>query len=70
MLVWTKSSNLNWGPKSFKVIQGWIRHDKFMEFVKTEWNSFNTVGKKAYIIKEKFKLLRERIRRWNKEVYG
>lgn len=60
--VWTKSSNLNWGLKPFKVIRGWLTHDKFIDFVKSEWDSLNIAGKKAYIIKEKFKLLRERIR--------
>lgn len=70
ILVWSKSSNLNWGPKPFQDIQGRLTNDRFMEFVKAEWNSFNIVGKKTYIIKEKFKLLRERIRWWNKEVYG
>lgn len=41
-----------------------------MDFVKSEGDSINISGKKAYMIKEKFKLLREIIRWWNREVYG
>lgn len=68
--VWIKSCNLNLGTKPFKVIKGWLVHDKFMEFVKLEWESSNVVGKKDYMIKGKFKLLREGLKWWNREVYG
>lgn len=34
MLVWIKASNLNWGPKSFKVFNCWFDHKDFLDFVK------------------------------------
>ena len=34
------------------------------------WKSFEVQGKKAYVLKEKFKLLRECLRKWNRDVFG
>jgi len=44
--------------------------NRFSPFVKECWNSFDVNGKKAYVIKEKMKLLKEKLRVWNKEVFG
>lgn len=34
------------------------------------WKSFNVGGWKTYVLKEKLKLLREKLREWNKTVFG
>ncbi|GAU18560.1 hypothetical protein TSUD_325520 [Trifolium subterraneum] len=65
----TVTSN-NWGPKPFRVINGWLEHPEFISFLEKSWKSFEVHGKKAYLLKEKFKLLKECLRKWNKEVYG
>lgn len=41
-----------------------------MSFVKNEWESFTIKGRKYFAIKEKLKLLRERLRWWNKIIFG
>jgi exonuclease III len=68
--VWLLSSSVNWGPKPFRVINGWLEHPEFLSFVQNAWKSFEVHGKKAYVLKEKLKLLRDRLRNWNREVSG
>ncbi|GAU13743.1 hypothetical protein TSUD_82520 [Trifolium subterraneum] len=68
--IWLIVSNSNWGPKPFRSINGWLEHPEFLSFVETSWKSFEVQGKKAYVLKEKFKLLKECLRKWNKEVFG
>jgi hypothetical protein len=64
------TSTLNWGPKPFRVINGWLEHPEFLPFVEKVWKSFNVHGRKAFVLKEKFKMLKDCLRKWNKEVFG
>jgi exonuclease III len=68
--IWLIVAEENWGPKPFRVINGWFDHPDFYSFVESRWKSFDVRGKKAYVLKEKFRLLKECLRKWNKEVYG
>ncbi|CAJ2667257.1 unnamed protein product [Trifolium pratense] len=68
--VWLLSSSCNWGPKPFRVINGWLEHPEFKGFVESTWKSYDIRGKKAFVLKEKLKLLRESLKKWNKEVFG
>lgn len=34
------------------------------------WNSFSVKGREDFILKENLKLLKEALRKWNKEVFG
>jgi hypothetical protein len=68
--IWLIASITNWGPKPFRVINGWLDHPEFLPFVEKSWKSFDVRGKKAYVLKEKFRLLKESLRKWNKEVFG
>ncbi|PNX93422.1 cysteine-rich receptor-like protein kinase, partial [Trifolium pratense] len=68
--VWLLCSQINWGPKPFRVVNGWLEHPDFKAFVEASWQSYNISGKKAFVLKEKFKLLRESLKNWNKEVFG
>jgi hypothetical protein len=51
------------------VINGWFDHPDFLPFVETSWKWFVLHGKKAFVLKEKFRLLKECLRKWNKEVF-
>ncbi|XP_058771389.1 uncharacterized protein LOC131644810 [Vicia villosa] len=68
--VWTKSSRMDWGPKVFKVLRCWYEHKDFIPFVQNEWSSLDVRGSKAFVLKEKMKKLRERMRWWNTNVFG
>lgn len=69
-LVWIKLSNLEWGPKPFKVFNAWFLHKDFLCFIKSSWESFQVQGNKYFVIKEKFRLLKERLKWWNENVFG
>ncbi|XP_045791549.1 uncharacterized protein LOC123886261 [Trifolium pratense] len=68
--IWLIVSPKDWGPKPFRVINGWLDHPDFISFVESSWKSFVVHGKKAYVLKEKFKLLKESLRKWNREIFG
>ncbi|XP_045810036.1 uncharacterized protein LOC123904409 [Trifolium pratense] len=57
--IWLLCSNLDWGPKPFKFNNCWTRHLEFNSFVTNLWRNLNINGKKAFVIKEKLKLLKE-----------
>ncbi|CAJ2637409.1 uncharacterized protein LOC123885966 [Trifolium pratense] len=63
-------SALNWGPKPFKVNNCWLEHPGCKSFIAKTWEKLNIKGKKAYVIKEKFKRIKEELRVWNREVFG
>ncbi|PNY01680.1 cysteine-rich receptor-like protein kinase, partial [Trifolium pratense] len=68
--IWLLSSACDWGPKPFRVVNAWLEHPDFKTFVESSWKSYNIQGKKAFVLKEKLKLLRESLKKWNKEVFG
>lgn len=69
-LVWTKSSNTDWGPKAFRVLGCWFDHKDFIPFVHKEWCSLDIRGSKSFVLKEKMRHLRVRLRWWNTHVFG
>ena len=68
--IWLECSNLNWGPKPFRFNNCWLEHDGFKSFIVEEWKKIQITGRKAYVIKEKLKIIRESLKKWNKEVFG
>ncbi|MCH91947.1 LINE-1 reverse transcriptase like, partial [Trifolium medium] len=63
-------SNTDWGPKPFKFNNCWIDHPDFRNYVSLYWRNLKVTGKKAFIIKEKLKQLKEGLKIWNREVFG
>ncbi|PNX65065.1 cysteine-rich receptor-like protein kinase [Trifolium pratense] len=52
----------NWGPKPFRVNNCWLEHPDFLRFVENIWLSNNFDGKKAFVLKEKLKSLKDGLR--------
>ncbi|MCI20516.1 hypothetical protein A2U01_0041678 [Trifolium medium] len=59
-----------WGPKPFKFNNCWLEHVEFNRFVEDLWVNMPSKGKKAFVLKEKLKRLKEALKGWNKEVFG
>lgn len=38
--------------------------------MKEFWDGFNVSGNKVYVVKENLTMLKEKLRTWNKEVFG
>lgn len=68
--IWLDCSSYDCGPKPFRFNNCWLQHKDFKDFVDKSWRSFNVDGWRMYVFKEKLKMLREKLRVWNKEVFG
>ncbi|XP_058740908.1 uncharacterized protein LOC131613239 [Vicia villosa] len=52
--VWLKTSKLDWGPKP----------------VKEQWDNSEVQGSRAFVLKEKLRRIRDKLRWWNKNIFG
>ncbi|XP_058733926.1 uncharacterized protein LOC131605606 [Vicia villosa] len=68
--VWLISDKEDWGPKPFKFNNEWFSDKNFMSFVEKEWRGLEVFGRGNCVLKEKFRLLKDKLRWWNKTVFG
>ncbi|XP_058759244.1 uncharacterized protein LOC131632513 [Vicia villosa] len=68
--IWLNSGKKNWGPKPFRFNNAWFNHELFKPFIKEEWSKLIVEGNGDFILYEKLKLLKQRIRDWNRDVFG
>ncbi|XP_058742006.1 uncharacterized protein LOC131614440 [Vicia villosa] len=64
------TSNINWGPNSFRFNNMWLRHDNFSPFVKDEWEKISMAGRGDFVLYEKLKRLKSILRGWNCDGFG
>jgi hypothetical protein len=60
----------DWGPKPFKFNNFWLESKEFPKVVESFWANTNVEGWMGYVLKEKLKGLKLRIKAWNTEEYG
>lgn len=63
-------SDLNWGPKPFKVLNCWFSDPRFVGFVTQEWGGLNFSGTGAFVFKEKLKRIKASLKTWNSDIFG
>ncbi|XP_058784579.1 uncharacterized protein LOC131659399 [Vicia villosa] len=68
--VWLVFDNNDWGPKLFKFTNEWFSLKSFIPFVEKEWKEIKVEGRGDFVLKEKLRILKERLRWWNKYVFG
>lgn len=67
--IWTISSRVYQGPKPFKVLNCWFEHPVFKSFIE-DVRKYNKVrGSYSYVMKQKLMFLKEKLKRWNVEVF-
>jgi exonuclease III len=64
-----KYTNWDWGPKPFHFNNHWLRHKKFKEVVCTHWSKPVEARWMGIVFKDKLKVLKLAIKKWNKENY-
>lgn len=69
-LISLKEADLARGPKPFKFFNCWLRHPGFRKLVEEWWQELHVTGCKMYILTEKLKLLRSKLRVWHREVFN
>ena len=65
-----RSKVIDWGPKPFRVLDCWLLDKTFKDVVKECWTSGHQSGWGGFVLKEKIKTLKSRLKVWNKEHYG
>lgn len=68
--MWLKCEERDSGQKPFRFNNCWLEYKVFLSFVKDCWDNFHIEGWKGFMLKEKLNLLKEHLRKWNKEVKG
>lgn len=65
-----KHMALNWGPKPFRVLNCWQQDPRFAKFVQDSWNNLEVHGTGLFVLKEKLKMLKGDLKRWNTDIFG
>ncbi|XP_058726479.1 uncharacterized protein LOC131597832 [Vicia villosa] len=68
--IWLIANDKNWGPKPFRVNNCWFENKDFKKFVEEAWNDVSVAGRQDFVMKEKLKLLKSKLRVWNIEKFG
>ncbi|XP_058776769.1 uncharacterized protein LOC131651118 [Vicia villosa] len=68
--VWLISEKEDWGPKPLKFNNEWFTDKNFILFVEKEWRGLDVQGRGDFVLKEKLRLLKDRLRWWNMNVFG
>ncbi|XP_058741064.1 uncharacterized protein LOC131613407 [Vicia villosa] len=68
--IWIVVDKMDWGPKPFKFNNEWFQHKDFIGFVEKEWNGLDVHGHGDFVLKEKLRLLKNKLRWWNTTVFG
>lgn len=58
------------GPKPFKVLNSWRQVEGYEQFIKEKWKELTFEGWRAYVLKEKFKALKNYLKEWRKNHVG
>ena len=58
------------GPMPFKFENMWLKQDNFKGLIDRDWKSFSFSGFSSYIVVEKLKALKLKIKYLTKEVFG
>ncbi|XP_058733032.1 uncharacterized protein LOC131604619 [Vicia villosa] len=67
---WKIANDTNWGPKPVRVNSCWFENKDFKKFVEEAWTTIEVQGNQAYVMKEKFKALRNKLKVCNIECFG
>lgn len=60
----------NWGPKPFRFQDAWLSNPSCMSLAKEVWNCSIVHGWSGYKLMQKLKAVKEKLKLWNKEVFG
>ena len=58
------------GPIPFRFENMWIKEEGFKDLIRDWWQSFEFRGTSNYVLMEKIKALKSKLKIWKKEVFG
>ena len=62
-----KSKRIDWGPKPFKVFDAWLNNKEYQKVVRDCWAANQLFGWGGFVLKNKLKILKARLKLWSKE---
>ncbi|MCH79401.1 cysteine-rich receptor-like protein kinase [Trifolium medium] len=65
-----KNSNNDWGPKPFRFNNHWLTLKNFKKIVEDGWKEQEVTGWMGFVLKEKLRGLKVKLKEWNKVEYG
>lgn len=65
-----KVKPVDWGLKPFRIINAWREHEDFRELVENSWKEADVTGWEGFVMKEKLKIIKDKLKQWNKGVFG
>lgn len=68
--IWLVSDKKDWGLKPFKFNNEWFQNKEFIVFLEKEWGNLEVFGRGDFVLKEKMRLLKKRIRWWSSNVFS
>jgi len=69
-IILLRSKTIDWGPKPFRVLDCWLKNKQFQNMVKETWANTHPGGWGGFSLKEKLKILKQKIKLWNKDHFG
>ncbi|KAL5566576.1 hypothetical protein UlMin_029740 [Ulmus minor] len=64
------TSPVSWGPSPFRFENMWLEHSGFRQECEQWWRGIEVEGWESYRMMEKLRALKNKIKAWNKEVFG
>jgi len=65
-----KVSLMDWRPKPFRSLDVWQKDNRFLDFVRSKWQTYEVFGGGMVVLKEKLKKLKIDLKKWYREVFG
>ncbi|MCH84550.1 reverse transcriptase, partial [Trifolium medium] len=65
-----KNVNNDWGPKPFRFNNNWLGHNLFNKVVEDWWRETEVTGWMGFVLKEKLRGLKTRLKEWNMVEFG
>ncbi|GKV27152.1 hypothetical protein SLEP1_g36355 [Rubroshorea leprosula] len=63
-----RHNKVDWGPKPFRFFDSWLELEGCRELIKDVWNKANIQGWVGFRLKERLKLTKEALRKWNQNL--
>ncbi|CAK8542127.1 unnamed protein product [Lathyrus sativus] len=68
-LIWIMNNKEDWSPKPLRILDYWFDSKELIGFVEKELKSLQVEGRRVYMLKKKFKILKGSHRMWNAKVF-
>lgn len=65
-----RDDSRDWGPRPFRFMDMWLSNPSCMKLAKDTWNEVQVNGWAGFMIMQKLKAVKDRLKVWNKEVFG